>query len=344
MAERFAWYVDDLDPKLASIRYRVLKPLAELQQIGFPIELYDPAKGPAAYRAVIFSKCQSKHGLDVFRSVKAAGGRVVYDICDNLFAAHRAGRASKSRLSRACRMLCEADALTFSTSVLQRQIESEVDGLCAMRIVVPDTLDTEDDEPGIPGRASRRSLRRLDDFLRTNDKALHAIWFGNSLGKVAGLAHLSRSVRRLEDFSSRHPITLTVMSNSRLSYLRQSWRWRVPSHYVPWSLELSRTVVARHRLSVIPVEHNDYTAGKTLNRPATALLAGLAVIADPIPSYTELAAFIELADWQRGLQEAAEWTGDLKNRIAGGQAHLKQRYSAEAVANYWIALLCEITA
>ena len=51
---------------------------------------------------------------------------------------------------------------------------------------------------------------------------------------------------------------------------------------------MQRPALARHRVAVIPVECNAYTVGKTMNRPATAIMAGLGVVGDAIPSYEEL--------------------------------------------------------
>src|SRR3546814_4007213 len=69
---------------------------------------------------------------------------------------------------------------------------------------------------------------------------------------------------------ARHrPVTLTVISNSRLKYLKARLGWRgVPTHYMPWAMNSFYEALSVHDAAVIPVERNGYTIGKTINRPA----------------------------------------------------------------------------
>src|SRR3546814_1511098 len=78
---------------------------------------------------------------------------------------------------------------------------------------------------------------------------------------------------------------------------------------------------------------------KTINRPATALLAGLGVIADSIDAYEELRPFIALDDWQGGLRSysACQPAGDLL--LDAARSHPNLRYSADAVGRQWHELL-----
>ena len=180
-----------------------------------------------------------------------------------------------------------------------------------------------------------RHIDALDRFLTRHDGALHCIWFGKSLGALSGYVHVDRAVRELKALARTHPVTLTVQSDERLRFLLARLRWRIPVHYIPWSLGTADSALARHRVAVIPVERNAYTLGKTINRPATALLNDLYVIADPIPAYEELRPFIELDDWQRGLADALSDEAAVRARVAAGQRHLRDHYNAEAIATRW---------
>src|SRR3546814_18792140 len=73
--------------------------------------------------------------------------------------------------------------------------------------------------------------------------------------------------------------------------------------------------------------------------PATAILAGLGVIADSIDAYEELRPFIALDDWQGGLRRysACPPAGDLL--LDAARSHLNLRYSADAVGRQWPELL-----
>jgi len=339
MDASFAWYADSVDPSLASVRYRLLEPMTAMRAAGVPIELYDLQKGPAAYRAVIFCKSQKPASLTTLRAVQAAGGRAIYDLCDNVFAAHQAGHASAARADCVAAMLREADTLTFSTAMLKAQIEARADKLPAGRFILPDTLDTDIPKDPKLNWASKIVLSRLDHFLARNSNGLHAIWFGNTMGNLSGYAHMRRAVSELSTFSRSKPVTLTVMSNQRLLYHHHARAWPIPSHYVTWNLAIARAVLTRHRVAVIPIEGNEYTAGKTLNRPATALLHGLGVVSDPIPSYHELAEFTSLGNWQAGLGEAADWSATAQEKVKSGADYLRRLYNRDAVGKQWRTII-----
>jgi len=77
------------------------------------------------------------------------------------------------------------------------------------------------------------------------------------------------------------------MSNS----LKQFRRLRAPAplmvRYLPWRRATFAAVAAASDVSVLPVEVNPFTRGKTSNRVATALGAGMTVVTDRLPSYLD---------------------------------------------------------
>lgn len=334
------WHADSYDETLASVRYRLLLPLAALRDAGVAIERYDPARADD-YRAVVFCKSHSPAAVAIARGLHARGAPVIYDLCDNLFAAARIGHASAARCERMRAVLGLASHVTFATDALRQQIAAEVPEIAAPMSVVPDAIEV--DPPALPARlgpVDRMHIARLNRFLARHDGALHAIWFGKNLGRAAGYVHLAAAAEQLAQFGA--PATLTIMSNDRLRAWAAARRWRVPVHYTPWRLATARALIARHRVALIPVERNDYTQGKTINRPATALLAGLGVVADPIPSYEELRPFIVLGDWPVGLARYAEWSDATQATLAAGRAHVAARYGPAAVAAQWRAVLARV--
>lgn len=337
---RFGWHADSYDPSLASVRYRLLMPLAALQAQGVPIARFDAGRDPASYRAVIFSKSHSAGAVAAARALRAAGRAVVLDLCDNLVAAHAVRHVSDARLARFREMLGYATHLTFSTAMLADQIADAFPYAASDRRVIPDALDMP--APPSPPETPQgvRQIAGLDRFLGRHPDALHAIWFGKSLGRVSGYAHLHAIAARLA--AQPFPVTLTVLSNARLRWWLEQWRWRVPVRYVGWRQETAAAILARHRVAVIPVAANDYTVGKTINRPATAILAGLGVVADAIPSYEELRPFVALDDWDGGFARYRhQWAAE-QERLAAAQAWLAARYSPDAVAQQWRALLAPL--
>lgn len=337
------WHAKSLDPSLASIRLRLLQPLRYLRERGLPVEVYDPVKGVAGYRAVIFSKSMSEEAVDIARALKAAGKLVIYDICDNVFGSkERRRKQERVRLLRT--MLSLADIIIFSTPVLRQQILSEVEDVSARTIIIPDMLEDFSDHP-VPRRLSDRlRLSALDRFHARHGDALRCIWFGKCQGKKSGLVHVDAAVRELEAFAQSHAVTLTIVGNKRLLYWTASRRWRVPHIYLPWAADSFPQILSRHEVAIIPLERNAYTIGKTINRPATAINAGLGVIADSIDAYEELRPFIAMDDWQAGLRRYSEFRNGSDPHIAEARAHLSARHGEEKVGSAWLHLLNGILA
>ncbi|MEI9963387.1 MAG: hypothetical protein WDM92_00370 [Caulobacteraceae bacterium] len=72
------------DPAIASFRYRVLTPIRALTERGHQVELYDEDRF-ARYEAVLFSKAFRAEDQALARRLSAAGKRVLFDLCDNMF-------------------------------------------------------------------------------------------------------------------------------------------------------------------------------------------------------------------------------------------------------------------
>ena len=332
------WHADNFDPSLASIRYRLLAPMQAMQARGVPIDRFDRARPAESYRAVLFSKSQSAEAVTIARAARAAGRAVIYDICDNVFAAAEAGQFSAGRLERVQELLSLATHVTFSTATLAEQFAGNLPGLTASRSVIADTLDVEP-SAATPCNRARADLAALKCFLARRSGALHCVWFGKSLGRLSGYVHVNAAVAELERYAASHPTTLTVISNNRLGYWRSRPRWRVPTHYMPWNAATFQEALRLHRVALIPLESNAYTVGKTLNRPATALLAGIGAIADPIPSYQELAPFITLGNWQEGLERYHAWDERTQADVAAGRDWLVDRYGPVPIAAQWEQVL-----
>lgn len=337
MLRSVAWYSDSLSAEMASVRLRVLKPVEALRGMGIEAGLYDAGIGAARYDGIVFSKSFSASAAKAARLAAAAGRQVIVDLCDNVLAKPPSWRRHAEH-ARVREMLELADRVTFATPMLAEQMAARVPGIADKSVVVPDALDTLSFvEPD--SRRERRRLGRLRHFLGANAGALHCVWFGKSKLGYSGIEHLHPVVRRLEALSTRRPVTLTVISNSWPLYRLESRGWRIPSFYARWSMDSFGPALAMHDVAVIPVERNGYTLGKTVNRPATALLAGLGVIADAIPSYEELRQYIVLDDWEGGFERYMARPTRNDPLIVAGQAHLERRYGAQALAARWVEVL-----
>lgn len=339
---RYAWHAKSYGADKASIRLRVLEPMRVLRERGLDVGFYCEATGPAAYAAIIFSKSFAPNALCIAREARSRGRAVIFDISDNLFAGPLALRRKDGKLARLSEMMALATHVTVPTSVLAAQITEAVPEVQDKVRIIPDALDgIPDPSSGLPTRRERHRLDGLRRFLDRHRDALHCVWFGKSQGNVSGIAHLDAAVGQLELFSRRHPVTLTVISNKRWRYWKACWGWSLPTHYLPWTLNSFHEALALHRVAVIPVEKNGYTVGKSINRPATAILAGLGVVADAIPSYEELRPFIALDNWQGGLQRYLDCSPGKDPALEAARERLQQLYGPREVACLWERLLLE---
>lgn len=341
---RFAFYAKRYSPRKASIRLRVLEPIAALRDAGLRIARYPRLRRAPAYDAVVISKAFGRGAMKVARAAAAARSSLIFDICDNRFANNRCQRSARHGM-RTNHLLCRADLVTVPTERMGQLLIQSVPDISDRVRVVPDMLDD------MSAKGARRlplldrwRLGQLERFHARHGDALHCVWFGNNMPGVAGLCQLRDSVAELERFAARHPVTLTIISNKPALYRKASADWSIPHHYLPWSLASFSRALRAHRVAIIPVPRNDYTLGKSINRPATAMMAGLGVIADSIDSYEELRPYIVLDDWQGGLARYAfGWEGE-QERLAAGRAHLDRHYGRDRIAERWTEVLREAEA
>ncbi len=335
---RFAFHAEHYSPEVASNRLRLFKPMHALQKMGIDVELYGARSQPDNYDAIIFSRGFSARGLGIARAAQSAGTRIVLDMCDNLFAL-AADRRFRSRCERLRDMIGLADVITAPTEIMARQLQAHVPEAKGRFRIVPDTLETFVHDCG--NGAAMRPLAALSRFHDDHPGALHCVWYGSSAGTLSGLAHLHRAAAELAQFQARHPVTLTVISDTRLGYWLARRGWAIPSFYLPFKTASFGAALARHHVAVIPVAGNCYTSGKSINRAATAVMAGLGVIADPLKSYEELRPWIALDDWQGGLARYAARPPHHDPALIAARRHLEHSYGAPAVAARWADVLAE---
>jgi hypothetical protein len=329
------WYANSLSPAIASIRLRCLMPMARLGHAGVRAEGYSRARREA-YDTVVFSKTYDESAIAEAQWLKARGKRVLLDLCDNHFFGEAEDPSIAERAERLGRMIAAADLVVVSTPALQEQLIERFT-LPAQRLqLIPDYL--EQDSRRRVSIPSRLALWRLRRFLKAHPGALRLIWFGNhGAGTPAGMADLTRVKPMMEAHAGAQPLTLTIMSNSRRTYREVMSGWSLPTTYVGWAVDRVDPVLKLHDVAVLPINPNPFTLAKTVNRPATAVLNGLGVIADAIPSYEELRPYIRLDDWVEGLAHYSDLKTSGHIDVSAAKTHLRRAYSDEAITALWKA-------
>lgn len=293
---------------VASVRLRSRLPAKLLGDVGWETGLYEPGR---RYDAVVFQKAYENSDIDLAQSLARSGVRTVFDLCDNHF-----DNAPEERVRRLTEMMASVDVLTVSTPVLA-ELVPRPDAM-----VIPDALD-------IPHRGI--SLRR-----RTSRRP-SVVWYGvaGTTDRRAGLVDLERILPDLAAAGAR----LTVITNSREAYNLHVAGGPVRSRYIRWRKSTFSSAFRGHDACVLPVSDNPFTRCKSNNRLALALMLGVPVIADPIPSYLEFADHVMFDDWQASLDAYARDVALRERHLDGGQRLIRARYSNEVVAARWASVL-----
>ncbi|MGZ8363603.1 MAG: hypothetical protein ACXW3D_06845 [Caulobacteraceae bacterium] len=313
------WKAAGADRTVASLRYRVEAPLKALRARGHAVEVLDPARA-GAYDVAVFAKAYSPADRTLAMKVKAAGGRVVFDLCDNHF--YNPYDLPKYRKAREhiLDMLSIADSVVCATPALAAVLRQEAPWAPAPQVIGDAAEIIPSARPSLPPFEGARFL-----------------WFGShgSPNAPSGMADILLVAERLIRLSRSHPIELVVCSNDKAKFQRHIAPLPFATRYVEWSLDGFPGVLNSANAVIIPISSNPFTACKTHNRLTTALAAGVPVIADAIESYREFAPFSTLDDWDAGLRAIAEHPETLRGRAVAARAYIDQHWSAAALAPLW---------
>jgi hypothetical protein len=334
------WKPKFYDPTVASVRIRCLNPLSELRARGYPIELFNDTRC-STYRVVVYSKLYDDASYGEAVRLKTQGVRIILDLCDNHFYNPSAwGPLVKAR-GELLRMLALTDYVVTSTETLAevvRTVKPDVSPITVIGDAVE--IDIEEEFTSMWRRWwHRRQLAKLLAAIEEEQKEGRTplVWFGIHGGPNApyGMLDLLRIRPCVEGLNSQFPLSLTVISNSWHKYFKMIRPWAIPTRYIPWSANTFLTALRAHAIAVVPVSNNPFTRCKTNNRLVTALQAGVAVVADPIPSYDEFRCVTRLDSWESGLREYL-LNPDLRLQdVQHAKSIIDARWTLPRIADQW---------
>lgn len=326
MATVVGWKPKSDDSKVASVRFRCLSPLAEMQRTGFGVELYSQDRADAgAYSAVIFSKLYGAADRQIAKSLMRDGVRTLLDVSDNHFYNPSDLPLYRQAAAELREMAGLVDRVIACSAHLAGIIAKEA-SLALPPIVVGDAVE-----------AMRLPLNARDPFLAAPGEPFRIIWFGShgSPNAPGGMEDILRIVPHLERAQSTRPCELVVISNNTEKFANLKGKLPLSARYVEWSDNALMTEFARANLVVVPVTPNPFTKCKSNNRVATALWHGLPVIADRIPAYDEFAEFAFIGTWEDGFAHAMAASRDARLRTASGSAYVRSHLSIRQIAGDW---------
>jgi hypothetical protein len=319
----------------ASARIRCLNTVRRLRAEKFPVELYNE-KHESTYKAVVFSKGYKDRDLEIAQRLKQRGVIVVFDLCDNHFL------LAEDRVARLRKMFDLADYWVVSSEALAEMVRRNFDTVKPLWII-EDAVEEALRGPVLDVFGWLKAYYRLLQLRRflnnspAGHAAMHLAWFGVHKASYgdAGLVHMAKLRPLLEASCTQHPITLTVISNSREAFEKIFAGWNLPVHYVDWSPHTFFAALKLHDVALIPIEVNEFTEVKTNNRIALSLNLGLGVLADSIPSYRVFAQCAFLDDWERGLNEYIFNPDLVSQHSACGRKVISERFSGPVIASRW---------
>ena len=322
MTFRVRWVPFTNDPRVASVRLRSLRPVQYLKAAGTDAALL--RNGGAGVDVAVFQKAYGEEHLRLAEALKARETRVILDMCDNhLFLPDEPSPELVARTHRVREMMSLADLVTVASRPLAALL-----GL-SDAIVVDDALE-------LP---RQRTPARLARAFRSVPRE-RVLWFGTAGASDLpfGMRDLA-SVLRGEERSIPESKGLVVCSNSRDAYDALIAPLARRSVYVSWRRRTFPAVAGVCSVALLPVTENPYTAGKTSNRIATALLHGLPVVTDSLPSYRPYADFVSFGHHAAAVAAYLDDPQLRARHVQGGAALARQQYAPARITDQWLAAI-----
>ncbi len=312
------------DPAIASYRYRVLEPIAFLRARGHQAEEFKEARLDR-YKTVVFSKAYGDRDRELARRLKAAGKRIILDLCDDHFYNPMGLPKYREADANLREMIALCDKVVCSTPVLARAVQANA-GLADTPAVAPDAFEQASVQAGPPTPPGQPA---------------QLLWFGRhgSPNAPAGMSDLLLVKEALHDALAKRPFELVVCSDNEQRFGEVAAELGLPARFVAWTPESFAAELARADAVLIPLSDNPFVAAKTHNRLTLALSAGVPVVADRLGSYDEFAPFCWVGDWRSGLEAVLLEPEAARARAGEARLYLEAHWSAEAVAPLWEAAL-----
>jgi hypothetical protein len=319
------------DAKVASVRFRCLNPIAELQRRGFPVEIFNESH-LAEYSGVIFSKLYDEQHYNLAKSLKKGGKAVIFDICDNHFYnPYRLEKFNRVR-EQLLRMLAIADLIVTSTPTLAELLVKEAD-LTSSPVVIGDAVEATPTPRGM-----KRSWFRFPVRQRIRREGItNILWFGIHGGENApyGMLDLLNQKDLLIELNRTYPLELVVVSDSQDMFNRYIKPLPLRSFYIEWGSMPFSEILRESDVNIIPISKNPFTLCKTNNRLATALFAGVPTVGDEIPSYRDLAPYCVLNNWEQGLRLYLDNKAVGQEHARSARAYIMEHYMIKQIGDSW---------
>jgi hypothetical protein len=264
-----------LDRAGVRIRYRRIAPRLEKRGASITVDVIDNLEGPWLINddVVILSKCTDTRALLVADYLRARGILVGVDMFDDYFSpgispCHRHREFLRDMAPRVDFFLCSTERMREVAAQFAPGKPSHV---------LNDPFDTLD-QAALADRLEQKAARAKAD------KRIDVLWFGNGDNPVfpVGLTDLAAYAGALQPLArSGFAVTLKVLTNLRALHSENLARLRsisVPMAIEEWSQEGEQQAMDEALISFLPVNHQNFSIAKSLNRGISALTGGTQIL------------------------------------------------------------------
>jgi len=319
MSRQVVWITagDRVNP---SSRLRAYDVAAALRRQFGVISHFPPFHLAACPDALVLQKECGAPALQLARRVRAAGGRVLFDVCDPLWLQAAVNRERGWDVDAAMSL---ADEVIVPTPAMRRAVAAAYPA-AECRVIA--------DAVTITSPVPKAHVARVPFCVG---------WFGTFFN----LPHLESVIPALEQLGARHPVRLRIIGPPPRGPLPGAGR--VPVEFVPWTLETYEAALLGCDTVVLPMPLDAWNFTKSPNRLQLCLGLGLPAVISPVPAWVDLLrdcpelAFVatEPADWLAHLERLTD--ARLRARLgAAGARWIAAEHTMERRAGeWWMALL-----
>ncbi len=278
-----------LDRAGVRIRYRRIAPRLESLGASITVDVIDnlPAQGLIDDDVVILSKCTDARALLVADSLRERGIVVGVDMFDDYFSpgispCHSHREFLRDIASRVDFFLCSTERM--------REVAREF-GAAVPAHVLNDPFDTLD-----KAVLSRRLAEKREQVIES--RRLDIVWFGNGDNPVfpVGLTDVAAFAPALQPLvESPFNVRLRVLTNLRAMRVENLARLRalpLPIQLEEWSEAGEEEARDSSLVSFLPVNHQNFSIAKSLNRGISALTGGTQILSAGFDLYGGIGNFV----------------------------------------------------
>lgn len=281
---------DNLQQAGVRIRYRRIED--SLKNLGHELEVIHVEsfgrKADFVHDVYIISKCYDARSLAIAGYLAQSNKLVGVDLFDNYFS-----QLHDSRLSR---MRHWFNSLKNSIDFILYSTPAMLDIVTSLGIELPAHVMNDPSLP-LDRETIGRSLQQKLDFVHKT-KMLNIGWFGigdNPYFPV-GLTDLVAFEGELARLRNRgFGVQLDILTNRRAmtpDNLATLGRISIPHTVEEWTMEREPALLAKSLACFLPVNAQDFSIVKSLNRAVSALTAGTQVLSSGYPLYEQLSDFV----------------------------------------------------